>query len=136
MKDKIDIFIGVTIVATLLIILFYYLINKDNFALNEILPVIIILILVPMGIYILWDRIKNIKQGLPAQDERLKLTNYKACYYGFIVSIWSAVFTPLLSGILLNYEVPGIYVTAFVVLFGGLAFIISYLYLGWNVKQE
>jgi len=43
MKDKIDIFIGVTIVATLLIILFYYLINKDNFALNEILPVIIIL---------------------------------------------------------------------------------------------
>jgi len=136
MKDKIDIFIGATIVATLLIILFYYLINKDNFALNDILPVIIILILVPMGIYILWDRIKNIKQGLPAQDERLKLTNYKACYYGFIASIWSAVFTPLLSGILLNYEVPGIYVTAFVVLFGGLAFIISYLYLAWNVKQE
>jgi hypothetical protein len=80
----------------------------------------------------LWDRIKNLKKGLPAQDERLKITNYKACSYGFIVSIWTAVGAPLISELFFNYELPGNYVTAAVVLFGGLAFMISFFILSWK----
>jgi hypothetical protein len=132
MKDKIGIIVGIGIAAAVLVTLSFYLINQGDIELDEIISIGIVLILVVSAMYILWDRIKNIKKGLPAQDERLKLTNYKACSYGFIASIWSAVGAPLLSGILFDYEMPGHYVTAVVVLCGGLAFMISYFYLSWK----
>ena len=132
MKDKLGILVGIGIVAAVLVTLYFYVINAGNLKLEEIFPIFIVLILVFSTTYILWDRIKNVKRGLPAQDERLKLTNYKACYYGFIASIWSAVGAPLISGIFFDYELPGNYVTAIVVLCGGLAFIVSYLVLAWK----
>ena len=132
MKDKIGIVVGIGIAAAVLVTLYFFVRNAGNLELNEIMPIGIVLILVASAMYILWDRIKNVKKGLPAQDERLKLTNYKACSYGFIASIWSAVGAPLISGIFFDYELPGNYVTAVVVLCGGLAFIISYLYLAWK----
>ncbi len=132
MKDKIGIVVGIGIAAAVLVTLYFFVRNAGNLELNEIMPIGIVLILVASAMYILWDRIKNVKRGLPAQDERLKLTNYKACSYGFIASIWSAVGAPLISGIFFDYELPGNYVTAVVVLCGGLAFMTSYLYLAWK----
>jgi hypothetical protein len=132
MKEKLGVIAGIGIVAAVIVTLYFYIINAGNLELNEILPIIIVLILVISTMYILWDRIKNIRKGLPAQDERLKLTNYKACSYGFIASIWSAVGAPLISGIFFDYELPGNYVTAIVVLCGGLAFMISFIYLAWK----
>ena len=132
MRDKIGIFVGIGIAAMVIVTLFFYVFNAGDLDLNEILPIVIAFILVISTGYILWDRIKNIKRGLPAQDERLKITNYKACYYGFIASIWSAVGAPLLSGIFFDHELSGHHVTAVVVLFGGLAFMISYIYLAWK----
>ena len=132
MKDKIGISVGIGIAALIIVTIYFYIANAGNLELEEILPIGIVFILVASTIYILWDRIKNIKKGLPAQDERLKITNYKACYYGFIASIWSAVGAPMVSKILFDYELPGNYVTAAVVLCGGLAFMISYLYLAWK----
>lgn len=132
MKDKLGIIVGIGIVTAVLVTFSFYVLNAGNLESNKILPIVIVLILVVSVMYILWDRIKNIRKGLPAQDERLKLTNYKACYYGFIVSIWSAVLAPFLAGIFFDYELEGHYVTAIVVLSGGLAFMISYLYLAWK----
>jgi hypothetical protein len=132
MKDKLGVIAGIGIAAAVIVTLYFYIINAGNLELNEILPIIIVLILVISTMYILWDRIKNIRKGLPAQDERLKLTNYKACSYGFVASIWSAVGAPLISGIFFDYELPGNYVTAIVVLCGGLAFMISFIYLAWK----
>ena len=132
MKQKLEIILGIGIAVAVISTLFFYLLNAGDIDLSEIFPIIIVLILVVSAFYILWDRIKNIRKGLPAQDERLKLTNYKACSYGFIASIWSAVGAPLISGILFDYEMPGDYVTAIVVLCGGMAFMISYLYLAWK----
>ena len=132
MKDKLGVIAGIGIAAAVIVTLYFYIINAGNLELNEILPIIIVLILVISTMYILWDRIKNIRKGLPAQDERLKLTNYKACSYGFIASIWSAVGAPLISEIFFDYELPGNYVTAIVVLCGGLAFMISFIYLAWK----
>jgi hypothetical protein len=132
MKDKLGVILGIGIATAVLVTLFFFLNNAGNIDLTEIISISIVLILVFSAFYILWDRIKNIRKGLPAQDERLKLTNYKACSYGFIASIWSAVGAPLISGILFDYEMPGNYVTAVVVLCGGLAFMISYLYLAWK----
>ena len=132
MKDKIGIGIGIGIAAFVIVTLSFYVINTGNIELDEIISILIALILIVSAMYIIWDRIKNLKKGLPAQDERLKITNYKACYYGFIASIWSAIGAPLISGIFFNYELEGHYVTAIVVLSGGLAFMISYLYLAWK----
>ncbi|UCB57864.1 MAG: hypothetical protein JSV67_04445 [Thermoplasmatales archaeon] len=132
MKDKLGIVVGIGIVAAVIVTFSFYVLNAGNLELNEIFPILIVSILVASVMYILWDRIKNIRKGLPAQDERLKITNYRACYYGFIASIWSAVGAPLVSGILFDYELPGNYVTAIVVLCGGLTFMISYLYLAWK----
>jgi hypothetical protein len=132
MKDKLGIVLGIGIVAAVIVTIAFFVLNVGDLELNEILSIVIVLILVVSTLYILWDRIKNVRKGLPAQDERLKLTNYKACYYGFIASIWSAVGAPLLSVILFDYELQGHYVTAVVVLCGGFAFMISYLYLAWK----
>ena len=132
MKDKLAIIAGVGIAVTVLVTLYFYISNIGNLELKEILPIVIALILVVSALYILWDRMKNVKKGLPAQDERLRLINYKACYYGFIASIWSAVGAPLISGIVFDYELPGHYVTAVVVLFGGITFMLSFVYLAWK----
>jgi len=134
MKDKKGILIGVGIVAAVLVTLSFYFLNAGNLELNEISLTGIVLILVAFALYILWDRIKNVKKGLPAQDERLKLTNYKAGYYGFIAAIWSAVFAPLAIDILFEYELPGHLVTAVVVLVSGFVFAASYLYMYWKGK--
>ena len=87
MKDKLGTIVGIGIITAVIVTLYFYIINAGNLELSEILPIAIVLILVLSVTYILWDRIKNVKRGLPAQDERLKITNYKACYYGFIASI-------------------------------------------------
>lgn len=134
MKQKLEIVFGIGIAVLVLVTLLFYLLNAGNIELSEIFPIFIVIILVASAFYILWDRIKNMRKGFPAQDERLKITNYKACSYGFIASIWSAVGAPLLSGILFDYELPGNHVTAIVVLCGGLAFMISYIYLAFKGK--
>jgi len=129
MKDKLGISVGIGVAALVIVTMIFYILNAGEIELSEIFPIVIVFILVASASYILWDRIRNINKGLPAQDERLKITNYKACYYGFIASIWSAVGAPLISGIFFDYELPGNYVTAAVVLCGGLAFMISFFIL-------
>jgi len=132
MKDIKGILLGIGIAAAVLVTLSFYVLNAGNIELEEFFLIGIVIILVVSAMYIIWDRIKNVNKGLPAQDERLKLTNYKACSYGFIASIWSAVGIPLISGILFDFEMPGNYVTAVVVLCGGLTFMISYLYFAYK----
>jgi hypothetical protein len=132
MKDKIEAILGIGIAFAVITTLYFYLKSAGDITIDEIISIGIVLILVVSAFYIILDRVKNIKKGLPAQDERLKITNYKACSYGFIASIWSAVGAPLISGLFFDYELPGNYVTAAVVLFGGLAFMISFFYLSWK----
>ena len=88
----------------------------------------VIAIIVVSSTYVIWDRAKNLKAGLPAQDERLKLAGYKAGYYGFIAAIWSAVGSNISSIIFFDQELRGGLVTAAVVLVSGIVFMVSYLY--------
>ena len=134
MKDKIGIVLGIGIAAVVLVTLSLYVLNAGSIELKEISLIGVVLIVVALAVYVLWDRIKNVKKGLPAQDERLKLTSYKAGYYGFIAAIWSAVFAPLAIEILFDYELPGSRVTALVVLVSGFVFVASYLYMYWRGK--
>jgi len=134
MKDKIGILICIGIAAAVLVTLSFYVLNAGKIDLDEIMLIGIVLILVAFAMYIVWDRIKNVRKGLPVQDERLKLTSYKAGYYGFIAAIWSAVFAPLAIDILFDIELPGHLVTAVVVLVSGFVFAASYLYMYWKGK--
>jgi len=134
MKDKKVIFVSIIIVGAVLLTLFFYLMGAGDIELNEIVLVGIVLILVVLAMYIVWDRLKNVQKGLPAKDERLTNINYRAGYYGFIAAIWSAVGAPLIADIILGDELKGGDVTAVVILISGFVFVVSYLYLAWKGK--
>jgi len=129
MKEKITILVGAGVAALVIFTLAIYLTAKESIELFDIVSILIITIIVITSTYLIWDRAKNIKAGLPAQDERLKLAGYRAGYYGFIAAIWSAVGSNLGYNIFFDQELRGGLVTAAVVLISGIVFMISYLYL-------
>ena len=96
MKDKKGIVVGIVVTVAVLLTMFFYLRGAGDIELNEIILVGIVLLLVVLAMYIVWDRLKNVQKGLPAKDERLININYKAGYYAFIAAIWSAIFSPLI----------------------------------------
>jgi hypothetical protein len=126
--QKIVIMLGIGIITLVVFTLAYYILADPSIELFDLISIPIILIIVLTSSYIIYDRAKNIKKGLPAQDERLKLAAYKAGYYGFIASIWSAVGSNMGSIILFDKELRGGLVTAAVVLISGIVFMTSYFY--------
>jgi len=120
---------GIGIAVLILLTLALYVVSAGNIELIGIISIGIVIILVASASFILWDRLRNIRKGLPAKDERLIQINYKAGYYGFIAAMWSAVFGPLFIEILFDYELPGSRVSTVVVLVSGFVFVASYLYL-------
>jgi hypothetical protein len=129
MKDKIGIAIGLLIAVLVIISLTAYVMFAGTIGYGELAATAVVIILVVFSAYILWDRARSISKGLPAKDERLVNINYKAGYYGFIASIWSAVGAPLAADVLFGHELEGSHVTAVVVIVSGFVFAISYLYL-------
>ena len=129
MKDKLGIVVGIGIVFAVLGTLAFFVKSAGNIELSEMASIGIVLILVAVATFVLWDRLKNINKGLPATDERLVQVNYKAGSYGFIAAIWSAVGSNLLAGIVWCIELEGHQVAAVVVLVSGFVFVASYLYL-------
>ena len=66
MKQKIMIIAGIGITILVLITLFLWVINTDDLESSTFISFFIILVLVISTIYILWDRMKNLKKGLKA----------------------------------------------------------------------
>lgn len=129
MKEKLTAVTGMGIAVLVILTLVFYLYAKETMELFDVVSVLIIAILTVAAIYLIVDRVKNIRAGLPAQDERLKQIGYKAGYYGFIAAIWSAVGSNLGYNILFDRELRGGMVVAAVVFGAGLVFMISFLYL-------
>jgi hypothetical protein len=129
MKGKKEIIVTTVLVAMVLLTLFFYLMGTGEIEFNQILLVGIVLILVALAMYIIWDKIKNVQKGLPAKDERIISINYKAGYYGFIAAIWSVVLIPTIIDIIFGYELDGGDISAIVVIISGFVFVVSYLYL-------
>jgi heme A synthase len=129
MKEKTVIASGLALVILVLISFVAYIASAGTMQLEEILALGIVAVLVVFGAYVMHDRAKNVSKGLPAKDERLVNINYRAGYYGFIASIWTAVIAPALAETVFDHELEGHLVTAAVVMVGGLVFALSYLYL-------
>jgi hypothetical protein len=129
MKGKKEIIVATVLVAMVLVTLFFYLMGTHEIEINQIFLVGVVVILVGLAMYIIWDKIKNVQKGLPGKDERTISINYKAGYYGFIAAIWSAVLIPTIIDIVFGYELNGGDISAIVVLVSGFVFVVSYLYL-------
>ena len=127
--QKIVIALGIGITTLVVFTFLYYIIADPSIELFDIISISIILIIVLTSSYIIFDRYKNIKKGLPAQDERLKLAAYKAGYYGFVAAIWSALGSNMISIMLFDQDLRGGLVVAAVVLTSGAVFMLSYFYL-------
>ena len=128
MKQKLTIILGLGITALVVFTFAFYIIGDPSIGLFEFISIPVILIIVLSTSYIIYDRLKNMKAGLPVQDERLKNAAYKAGYYGFVSAIWSAVGSNMLSIILFDQELRGGLVVAAVVLISGIVFMSLYFY--------
>jgi hypothetical protein len=129
MKDKIGLIIGLIVAIIFIITIGIYTINTGMFNGTKFALALIALILVAGVFYVLWDRAKNLRKGLPAKDERLIIINYKAGYYGFIAAMFSTVLSPVVYDILFGREPEGHHIVTIIVLVSGGVFIASYLYL-------
>jgi len=129
MNNKIEIITSIGIIIAVILTTLFFINNMGTITIDKILLILIPILLISAAAFLIWDRLKNVRKGLPAADERLKVIGYKASYYGFIAAIWSAVGAPLFYGIVLDYELTGHESSAVVVLISGLTFILSYLIL-------
>jgi len=93
MKDKLSVIVGAGIAALIIILVALYLFGSGNFDLSDILMIIIPIMLVVGAITLLWDRMKNIRAGLPSADERAKKLHWKAGAYAYYATIWIAIGT-------------------------------------------
>jgi len=135
MKAKKEIIISTVVVALVLLTLLFYLMNSAVIDLKELASVGIVIVLVGLAMYIIWDKIRNVQKGLPRKDERTLAISYKAGYYGFITAIWSAVLIPTIIDIVFKYELDGGAISATVVMVSGFVFVLSYLYLYWKGRS-
>jgi len=128
LKEKNTILLGIGVTALVVFTFLFYIINKGSIGLFELMSFPILLVIILFSVYIIRDKLKNLKAGLPSKDERLENAAYKAGYYGFVAAIWSAVGSNMGSIMLFDRELRGGLVTAAVVLISGAVFAISYLY--------
>ena len=91
MKEKMSIVAGAGITVLMIVLIGFYLMGSGAIEFSDILLVIIPVILIVGVITILWDRIKNLKAGLPNADERAKKFHWKAGAYAYYATIWIAV---------------------------------------------
>jgi len=91
MNQKIKIVFGLVLAALVLITVFAWLVNSKTIGLAEISLPIVLILLVLGAVYLIWNRVKVAKQGLPAEDELSKKAAVKAGYYGFFAAIYGAL---------------------------------------------
>ena len=93
MKEKISIVTGAGIAFLTIVLVLFYAFGLTSLELSDMILIILPIILVIGVITILWDRIKNLKAGLPSADERAKKLHWKAGSYAYFTTIWIAVGT-------------------------------------------
>jgi len=92
-KDRIGIVAGLIVTALVLATLVLWVTNMGSINLLEsIMSIpIILLLLVIIATWVLVDRIRNMRAGLPAKDEMTVKLAHKAGYYAYLASIYIAL---------------------------------------------
>jgi len=138
MNDRIGIALGLIVAVLFIGTLALFVMNTGPLNMTEYIMVAMVLVLVLGAFFILRKRIGAVKAGLPAEDERSKLVNYKAGYYAFMAAIWGSLGVSFADIFMVeDLGLVGLTVsqaTGALVLITGFVFVISYLYLNSRGK--
>lgn len=93
MKEKLSILLGAGTAVLVIMIVFIYLLAPDSIEYSDILMIIIPIMLVIGAVYLLKDRIQNLRAGLPSADERSRKLHWKAGAYSYYAAIYIAIGT-------------------------------------------
>lgn len=99
-KDKREIVVGFIVAALVLATTVLYVTNMGSINLSEYSTILIIIVLVIGATWVLVDRMRNVKAGLPAKDEMTVRLMHKSGYYAFLASIYIALALMLSSDFL------------------------------------
>jgi len=91
MKEKLSILAGAGVTVLMIVLIGFFLLGSESMDISDWLLIIIPIILIVGVIVVLWDRIKNLKAGLPNADERAKKLHWKAGAYSYYATIWISV---------------------------------------------
>jgi hypothetical protein len=133
MKQKLVLLTGIGIVLAVAVTMMFYVSAMSSMNLQEYLMIFVIFIIVLAAAWLIKDRLGNMRKDLPVKDERQTGIAYRAGYYSWIASIWSAIGI-MWIGIFLEEELgyaslTANWVVAGVVLISALVFFGSYFYL-------
>ncbi len=103
--------IGIGMVALLVVITFLYaygVINNEETTFGGVLPILIPLIIVVFMVFFIAKRYKDVKEGMPLEDERSKKVVTNAAAKAFQFSLYwllaISIFEPFFAGVLFNSE--------------------------------
>ena len=91
MKEIKNIIIMTLVGILVLFGVIFYILGSVNLDLGDIILIVIPILLVIGVMVIIWDKIKNLRAGLPSEDERAKKLNWKAGAYSYFATIWISV---------------------------------------------
>ena len=91
MKEKLQIIVMTLVGVAVILGVVFFVLGSRNLELSDLALIIIPLILVFATLALIWDKIKNIRVGLPSEDERAKKLHWKAGAYTYYSTIWIAV---------------------------------------------
>jgi hypothetical protein len=91
MKEKLQIFVMTLVGVAVILGVVFFVLGSQNLELSDLALIIIPLILVVATLALIWDKIKNLRVGLPSEDERAKKLHWKAGAYSYYSTIWIAV---------------------------------------------
>ena len=134
--EKLRVLLGFAMVAMAILGVWLYLGASSPADLSEMFILGPVLVLVIGAAYIIIERAKALKKGLPTEDEFLKRVNYKSGYYSFIAGIWISLGVGFSEDFLVNMGLSFRHGTTIVLLAMGLVFICSYLILSKRGSVE
>ena len=102
--NKIVVSAGIGILVLLGVLL--YILGSETIDLVEIGLIVLPIILVIGVLFILKDRLSNLRAGLPVEDERAKKLGWKAGAYSYFATIWLAVGSLWYNIFAENYNLP------------------------------
>ena len=91
MKEKLQIIVMTLVGVAVILGVIFYALGSQNLELSDLALIIIPIFLVIATLALIWDKIKNLRVGLPSEDERAKKLHWKAGAYTYYSTIWIAV---------------------------------------------
>jgi len=91
MNNKLTVVLGLGVTVSVVVLLALFITASENLDLIEYIFIVLLIGLVIGSTLIVLKRTKDIKAGLPVDDELSNKISHRAGYYAWFASIWIAV---------------------------------------------